>query len=722
MQPFTADLAATQLTPQKAALELDGHSYLAQWDGEEGWVLDRGPTSTQRWPITHVMGGKNVFFFLTPRERGRLQVLPVAYDVGQRRWYDATGSMVRHARNASDEPLHWTDSLLTFNTSCHGCHVSQLAANYDDRTDSYHTTWVEPGINCETCHGPSSEHVRAARAAGPGGHLADLHLISAKAMSVDQLNSSCSACHAKLSPISPGFRVGDTYFDHFDLTTLEDTDFYPDGRDLGENYTLTGWLMSPCVRAGKLSCIHCHTSSGRYRFADHARANDACLPCHAERVRSAAAHSHHPEGSPGNKCVACHMPRTAFARMRRTDHSMRPPAPAATLALGSPNACNLCHADRDASWAERAVRTWHMADREKAILSQGRLVQAARARDWAKLPALLAYLQRDDHDTVVATSLVRLLDACPDQRKTPVLTHLLRVDSSPLVRSAAATGLSGDLTDETVRALVAATGDPVRLVRVRAAASLAGLSPDALGDQDGRRVAKALAELEAGLASRKDNWTNLYNIGNLRAARGDAAGAIASYEAAIRLRPDAVLPLVNLAMAYAQQGKPDAARQALEQAVKAAPTNAVARFNLGLLDAEQGDPKGAERNLRAALAADPTMAAAAYNLAALVASGQPQESLDLLRQASRLEPDEPRYSYALAFHLARSGQAAEAVRLLRDLVARHPELGDSYLLLAHLLEQSGDQRSAQAVYAQGAAEPRLPPTARQALAAHLARP
>jgi hypothetical protein len=56
--------------------------------------------------------------------------------------------------------------------------------------------------------------------------------------------------------------------DHYDLITLENPDFYADGRDLGENYTYTSWLMSPCLKSGKLHCVTCHTSSGRYRFKD----------------------------------------------------------------------------------------------------------------------------------------------------------------------------------------------------------------------------------------------------------------------------------------------------------------------------------------------------------------------------------------------------------------------------------------------------------------------
>jgi hypothetical protein len=87
----------------------------------------------------------------------------VAYDVRQKEWF-TTSSMIRHfAEGARTEPVSWRDPLLTFNTACYSCHVSQLDTNYDLKTDTYNTRWLEPGINCETCHGPSREHNRICR-------------------------------------------------------------------------------------------------------------------------------------------------------------------------------------------------------------------------------------------------------------------------------------------------------------------------------------------------------------------------------------------------------------------------------------------------------------------------------------------------------------------------------------------------------------------------------
>ena len=96
----------------------------------------------------------------------------------------------------------------TFNTACYSCHVSQLSTNYDLKTDTYHTTWAEPGINCETCHGPSAEHNRVMKETPKGQQPKDLKIISAKKFTPEQHNATCSGCHAKMSPLTASFHAG----------------------------------------------------------------------------------------------------------------------------------------------------------------------------------------------------------------------------------------------------------------------------------------------------------------------------------------------------------------------------------------------------------------------------------------------------------------------------------------------------------------------------------
>jgi tetratricopeptide (TPR) repeat protein len=685
MQPYTAGLAKAKLTPQPA--DIGAGQYRFRADLQTGVVIERTATNETRYPITQTMGGKNVYYFLTPLERGWLQVLPVAYDVRRQQWFDTTASAMRHFGDRRDEALYWKERPLTFNTSCFSCHVSQLAKNYDLPSDSYHTTWAEPGINCETCHGPSAEHARLFRALPTNQPApADLKLVVITQLSIEQRNATCAPCHAKMSPVTMNFTPGERYFDHFDLVALENADFYPDGRDLGENYTYTQWRRSLCVQSGKLDCIHCHTSSGRYRFKDAASANDACLPCHEEQVKHAPAHSHHKADTPGNQCISCHMPMTEFARMRRTDHSMLPPTPAATLAWQSPNACNLCHTNQSAAWADKFVREWRPRDYQKPVLERAALIAAARKGDWTKLPDMLAYLSRADREEIQTVSLVRLLANCPADDKWPVLRKLVD-DASPLVRASVAEALGERLDPANANALFKAAGDDYRLVRVRAAAALAGVPEDQLPEEQRRRVRDAMAELLDSMKSRPDDMASHYNLGNFHLARGQMPEAAAEFETATRLQPEALPPYVNAALAYNALGQNDKAEASLRHALRLEATNAPANLNLGMLLAEMGKNSEAEQAFRAAFKASPQSAQAAYNLGVLLAKDHPEEALDWCRRAAALGRDDPKYGYTYAFYLQRAGRLDLALREIRAVRQRYPAHEESAQLERALLRE-----------------------------------
>lgn len=719
MQPFTPTLAQSLSTTGIAEIRIGANHY--RFD-PAGAVVELGASGAeQRYPIAQAMGGKNVYYFLTPLERGRLQVLPLAFDARRREWFDMPESAVRHFGRPGDSALDWRERPLTFNAACHGCHVSQLSTNYDAASDSYHTTWAEPGINCETCHNSALEHVELFRGLPAGAPApADHKILDTRKLTPAQSVETCAPCHAKMAPLSASFKPGERYFDHYDLVTLEDPDFYPDGRDLGENYTFTDWRLNRCAQAGKLTCVHCHTSSGRYRFASEKpeEANRACLPCHAARVANPAPHTHHGAASAASVCIACHMPQTEFARMKRSDHSLRPPAPAATLAFKSPNACNLCHADRDAAWADARVREWFKGDRQERLLARGRLIEAARRGDWSRLEDMTAFLAATStsgtlaaQDEDFAAGLVRLLRPCPDPRATPALVAALR-NPSPLVRAAAADSLGQHLNAESVPALVQALGDDYRLVRLRAAMTLAAVPREMIGEAEREKLARAEAELVESLSSRPDDAASRYNLGNYHLERGDLERALAQYEASLRLAPANVAALVNAALAWGQKGDLERAEARLREALKAEPASAAANFNLGLLLGERGDNAGAEAALRACLKADPANAAAAYNLAVIIAGRDASEAVALLRGAVARRPEEPKYAYTLAWQLAQQGDKSGAAEALEQAAARKPALADIYWLLGRIYQERGNAASAVRVYRQGAANEQLDPAER----------
>lgn len=683
MQPFTS--ARTNLTEQKIGLQVGGASYRA--DIIEGVVTARTADGEKTYRIEQAMGGKNVFYFLTPLDRGRLQVLPVAYDVRRKEWFDTARSAMRHFPTQPDEPLHWTDPAYTFNTACFNCHVSQLTNNYDLATDTYHTTWAEPGINCETCHGPAGEHVRLARQSPKGQPLKELKLIGLRNATPEQINSLCGSCHAKMYPLTVSFGPGDRFFDHFGLSALEQADFYPDGRDLGENFTFTTWRLSPCLKSGTINCVTCHTSSGAFRFSG-AKANEACLPCHKTQASNVAVHSHHKADSAGAQCVSCHMPMTEFARMRRSDHSMRAPTPAATIAYGSPNACNLCHTNQDAAWADRQVHEWYKKDYQAPVLQRAALIIAARRHDWSKLPQIIAYLSNSSREEIWAASLLQLLRTRDNDAKWPAITACLN-DTSPLVRAAAATALGEPLRAEAIAPLLAATCDHSRLVRIRAANALAAAPEELIPESDRQSLRMATHELLASFRARPDDAGSAQIMGNYYLERRDYPEAIQAFARAGKLQPGEIPSLVNISLAYNLAGQNDLAETSLRRALVLQPTNAAVQLNLGMLLAEMDKLPDAEKAFRAAFRYDPKSAQAAFNLGVLLAKEQPDEALTWSRRAVELDPHEARYSYTLAFFENQRGQVAEAAQTLEKLVQQTPAHADAYALLSQIYEKQG---------------------------------
>ncbi|MDH7600398.1 MAG: ammonia-forming cytochrome c nitrite reductase subunit c552, partial [Sedimentisphaerales bacterium] len=647
VRPFSGELAGMLLSEDGLPIALGNAKYMAIVDPNnpnKGMVIEHGPQGMRVYPIKYIVGGKDICYLLTELDRGRLQVLPIAYDVRRRQWYATTESMVRHAPGLDDAPLDWKDPALTFNNSCYCCHVSQIRPNYDPQADTFSTTWAEPGITCQACHGPGTGHIEACRTS-KGRRPKDLQITvvsRSRGYSAIQVNSACGYCHAKISPITGQPCLGDELFDHYDIATLEDPDFLPDGRDLGENFTYTQWLMSPCARSGQLDCLHCHTPSGRYRFADPQEAHMACMPCHNEKLKQGSSHTHH-DWPGGPTCTSCHMPTTEFARIRRSDHSMRPPMPAATMAFGSPNACNICHADKDPNWANEQVRSWHKQDYQAKTIHVASLIWDARRRDWQRLEYMLDYIQKPDRDEVFASSLIRLLADCPDGRKIDVLLERLRFDPSALVRSSAARVLSTSLSPAVISGLAKATADSVRLVRFRAAEALCRVPVEQIPPGFRRTVERSIDEYTRCLAAQPHRPQSQYNLANVLMDNGDYQRALRHFIYAIQLRPDYLPAIVNAALCFDQLGRPAESESMLRRAISIDPNSIPANLNLALLLGQQGRLDQAARQFQAVLELDPNNAIALYNLAEILRQDRPTQTLELYRRAVALCPSEGRY-------------------------------------------------------------------------------
>ncbi|MDX1286174.1 MAG: ammonia-forming cytochrome c nitrite reductase subunit c552, partial [Draconibacterium sp.] len=537
------------------------------------------------------------------------------------------------------------------------------------------------------------EHIRIFRELKEGEEAEDIGLIVTTGFTQEQHNSSCGTCHSKMSPITPSFMPGDKFFDNYNLTTLEDRDFYPDGRDLGENYTMTGWMMNPCIEKSEMHCVTCHTSSGRDRNRDNP--NNSCIGCHSDIGADIQEHSgHKPED--GLTCLSCHAPKREFVgRFLRSDHSFRPPMPEATIKFGSPNACNQCHTDKTPEWANKIVKARPNGNYQEETLKWAQLIKEARDMDWDNIEKIYEYIKNPETNEVVTNSFIRLLANYTDESKTEVLIEALD-NKSELVRSSAAYGLAGIQTDDVKNALVKACEDEIRLVRIQAANALIGFPSEAFNAEQKTIFEKAEAEYVTSMTSRQDNWSNHYNLGIYHQNKGDVQTALNSYETAARLYPESIMPLINSSVLYSYIGNQTKAEENLKRVVEFDPDNEAANLNLGLLLAEQGRLDEAEKALKAALDANPEgQPVAAKNLSVIVAQrGDLVGAVNYAEIAYKARPEDPNNGYTLAYYQVQNGQNTKAKKILEELIKSNPEYLAAVSFLADIYIKEGNKNMA----------------------------
>lgn len=698
MQHVNADFIAEYQLPASEPMVLEGKEYQIGYSDSTMVMYEKdGDKLLDTYKITWSLGGHNVFCFLVPLDKGKLQTIPLAYDMNHKTWFNYPQSAMRHfdGEVEGDEALPWKDMRYTFNTGCYSCHVSQLSTNFNLATESYSTTWREAGINCETCHGPSAEHVRIFKDLKEGEMPSEVGLIVTKTFTQEQINSSCAPCHAKMSPITPSYMPGDPYFDNYTLTTLEDRDFYPDGRDLGENYTMTGWMMNKCKSASNLNCITCHTSSGRDRNKDNP--NDACISCHKDKGEHMEEHTMH-KSSAELTCIDCHAPKREFVgRFLRSDHSFRPPMPEGTIRFKSPNACNMCHTDKSPEWANKVVKQRKNSNYQSMTMEWAQLIKEARNSEWKNLDKMLVHVKEGKLNEVVLTSFIRLLANCQDEKKWAPIINALN-NESPLVRAAASSGLTGYVTEKAKNALIAACNDKYRLVRISAAAALVVFPPEQFYATDALLVAKATEEYMTSVVTRPDDWSSHYNMGVFYQNKGDAEKALESYEIAARLYPESLMPLINSSVIYSVLGNPAKAEENLRLAVKYDPDSEAANLNLGLLLAEQGKFVEAEKVLKVALQANPEQAVAAYNLSVITARRDIAEAVGYAGIAAKAAPEDPKFAYTFAYYQVENNQKSEAIETLKGIIKGNPLYFNAIDFLANVYLEDGKKQEAILLY------------------------
>lgn len=607
--------------------------------------------------------------YLVPAEKGRLQVMEVAFDPHKKDWFDIFGDEDRQA----GEWGHWTGRGMTWNTMCANCHNTRVFKNYDHAADTFATTMAEMSVGCEACHGPMKRHVDWQKKNPAAKNDPTLTQLTRQ-----QNFETCGTCHARRGELTGNFQPGDNFFDHFSLVIPDETDIYfPDGQVRDEDYEFASFLGSKMYHAD-VRCMDCHNPhSGKTRLAG----NDLCMMCHnglnpkAPKIEPVA-HSFHKAGSPGNDCVSCHMPLTTYMqRHNRRDHGFTIPDPLMTKEHGIPNACNRCHRDKDTDWALQAVEKWYGDKMKRPTRERAQAVANARNGKIEAVPKLMR-MATDEPNAAWRGTAVTLLRRWTDSPAVRSTILKAAQDSEPLVRAMAARALDVFSSEaEADAALHKLLDDPSRAVRIDAAWALhAHIDTNSV----------AGSELLTFMRQNLDQPSSQLQMGSFYIAQNAIPEAISHFRRAIEIDSHSAPSHHALAVALSLNGDSAGAVKELRAACNLDKQNAEYQFKLGLALNESGQLSEATAALETAVKLDPAYAQAWYNLGlAYNTDHRADRAIEMIEKAEGLARN-PLYPYARATILARQGRMDEARGAAKTALSIDPNYSDAAALLQQL--------------------------------------
>jgi predicted CXXCH cytochrome family protein len=247
--------------------------------------------------------------------------------------------------------LHW--SLRKYLETAHPAEMQTISAALGrEQVRSPMADWEAPkyavtlGVSCEACHLGGRRHVESAGRVRPDFFPRSPHLFVESqgeelefGRTHDNVNWACGRCH---TGNRPALAAG--------MSTWNSVEY--DDAMRGSCYS-------------RLRCTDCHNPHRPTgpRWSLSADQDDAfCLKCHGKFQPAAerAAHTHHPAGSEGARCMNCHMPRVneGLQDVVRT-HMIYSPTRADMIEANQPNACNLCHTGQPIDWTLGRLKEWY---------------------------------------------------------------------------------------------------------------------------------------------------------------------------------------------------------------------------------------------------------------------------------------------------------------------------------------------------------------------------
>ena len=559
--------------------------YVLRADGSVSGPDSDGETATGR--VSFLIGGRHREDLVVTLADGRRQIFPVAFDVDSGRPFEPLKDLANAVSPPPDVVDFWTRIGRNADLACYGCHATgqtlAVAGSTEAGAPIPVSRWVEPGVGCEGCHGPGAPHIAAVRAGNAEAGVTGLRI------GAGDVADRCAACHGLRdvlpSPFSarPAHHYGEPVYAAADPLLSQGSNFefkdplFPDLRPATFQQEAIALSQSGCALRGSLTCATCHdVHRGVLRPALQAAdgGDGVCSPCHADVAAGARAHSRHAPGSPGGRCLDCHMAPIVRGpgSQRARDHSLAPPVAGAGEV---PAACAVCHAG--ASNASQVAAAWAKwpkgpaARRREAIDAAITAAREDRPDAVARLGALVGDPGQGWFVRWAAAQWIALAARAPAAQ--PVTSSLISLlsDPNPALRRAAARALAGAGTPAALEALDRATRDSDPWAALEAAHALGALGAPTAG----ARMLQVLERPELMSDARAQ-----YAFGHASVASQESLAAERALRRALEFNPVMVGALNDLGLALIAQGRDDEAVATWKRALEINPRYAPARQNL----------------------------------------------------------------------------------------------------------------------------------------------
>jgi predicted CXXCH cytochrome family protein len=431
------------------------------------------------------------------------------------------------------------------------------------------------GVRCESCHGPSADHV-ASLAGGGAKPVRPASLAGPKSIEI------CAQCHTGLSNIN-----------HAD----------PMPGDLLVSSQVPALEHSECFRqsGGLITCTDCHDPHRDAASAEIAEyAAKACLRCHTP---AGARHASICPVNASSGCTACHMPSVPVNAFNVADHWIAVhPEQGVKVEKNDASLRSLLTPKRE--YLE-VIATYDRAKAEAALqrLAMGELfydvAHATSIDPTASAGGYLGDVQLSEMDPHLADAAAHLwygeTSGVLEQGGRYMILHRLprdfRWEANQLFLEAAKLRALGDRKAAMAKAQAALkiypyflrahifmgvqireAGDVARAAYILAFASQSYPS-DAfaqfqyaltLGNQPGSQI----EALRRAIGLEPDLVGAYESLGAALVSSGDIPGAVHVFRQGLTIDPLSALLNYRLAVALKQQGDPDGAKQFLSLAVK----------------------------------------------------------------------------------------------------------------------------------------------------------